>query len=427
MFDVREKPRKVERALLVGVYQQRGAEAEADSLLRELEDLVAAIDIPVLDRLLLRCPSLHAGLLMGTGKADEVAEHAKALDIDCIVFDNELSPAQQRNWEALTDITTIDRQEIILDIFAARAATREAKLQVELARLEYTFPRLKRHWSHLSRQGGAGPAAKGEGEKQIEIDRRLIRQRIDRLKKDLVVVRGNRDTQRKTRSRVPLPQAAIVGYTNAGKSSLLRRLTGAEVFVADQLFATLDPTTRRLELPNGAILLLTDTVGFVRNLPHRLVEAFKATLEEAVRSDLLIHVLDASHPEVESFHRTTMAVLRELGAEEKRTLTVFNKIDLIADRGGLADLRRRHPDALFVSVHSQEGLDALVDRLADALSDRMLHVDLAIPQADAGVMSALHRNGRVLHARYEHDLIHVQALVPLRLQGRVLPYVNGAT
>ena len=228
-----------------------------------------------------------------------------------IVFDNELSPGQQRKWEELSGMAVIDREEVILDIFGARARTREARLQVELARMEYSLPRLARAWSHLSRQQGLG--GKGEGESQLETDRRLVRRRIDQVKGELEEVRSQRATQRKQRERVPLPHAAIVGYTNAGKSSLLKKLTGADVFIEDKLFATLDPTTRRIELPGGQPLLLTDTVGFVRKLPHRLVESFKATLEEATLADFLVHLLDATQPEIFAFHRTTMEVLAELG------------------------------------------------------------------------------------------------------------------
>jgi len=423
MFDVKEKPKLVQRALLVHVYTDKRREDLAESMLEELAELVSTLGIPVLDRFAVRCPKLHAKLLVGTGKAEEIKEHAVALNIDCIVFDNELSPAQQRNWESLTNITTLDRQEIILDIFAQRASTREAKLQVELARLEYTLPRLARHWSHLGRQGGSGPAAKGEGEKQIEIDRRLIRRRIDRLKKELAEVVQNRGTQRKERRRVPIPQAAIVGYTNAGKSSLLKALTGAEILVADQLFATLDPTTRRVELPNGAPLLLTDTVGFVRNLPHRLVESFKATLEEAVLSEFLIHVLDASHPEVEAFHTTTLEVLEELGVDQKRMITLFNKIDLIPPKSGrLQQLRLAFPDAMFCSIHRGDGLPELKAKMASLVSDRMVAVHLHLPHRESGLLSLMHEHGRVDEETYDYEHIVVRGLLPVRLHAKVAAF-----
>jgi len=428
MFDVKEKPKMVERALLVHVYTDKRLELRAESMLEELSELVSTLGIPVIDGCVVRCPTLHAKLLVGTGKADELKEHAIALDCDCIVFDNELSPAQQRNWEKLTEITTLDRQEVILDIFAKRASTREAKLQVELARLEYTLPRLTRHWSHLGRQGGSGPAAKGEGEKQIELDRRMIRTRITRLKKELAEVVQNRGTQRKERRRVPIPQAAIVGYTNAGKSSLLKALTGADIFVADQLFATLDPTTRRVELPNGAPLLLTDTVGFVRNLPHRLVESFKATLEEAVLSEFLIHVLDASSPEVDAFHATTLQVLDELGADQKRMITLFNKTDLISPESGrLQQLRLAFPDAMFCSVHTGEGLTELKARMASFVSDRMVQVHLHLPHRESGLLSLMHEHGRVDEEVYEYEHIMVRGLMPVRLHAKVAAFQQPST
>lgn len=291
MFDIKEKPKQVERALLVGVYKGAAQREESESLLNELGSLVDTLEIPVLGSLLVRVQEPNPRYFVGTGKAEEIFERARQVEADVIVFDHELSPAQQRNWEAMTGLAVIDREEVILDIFAQRAQTKEARLQVDLARLEYSLPRLTRAWRHLSRQGG-GLGGKGEGETQLETDRRLIRTQIDRLKQDLELVRLRRATQRKQRERLPLPNAAIVGYTNVGKSALLKKLTGAEVLVANKLFATLDTMTRRVDLPSGQGLLLTDTVGFIRNLPHRLIEAFKATLEEAVLSDFLIDVLE---------------------------------------------------------------------------------------------------------------------------------------
>src|SRR4029077_2108817 len=297
MINVREKPNRVEKALLVGVFKDTVQKQDAESLLDELNSLVNTLGIPIAESLLVRVAEPSPRYFVGSGKAEEIFSRSKRIGADVIVFDNELSPAQQRNWEAMVGIPVIDRQEVILDIFAQRAQTKEARLQVDLARMEYSLPRLTRAWGHLSRQGG-GLGGKGEGETQLETDRRLVRAQIDRLKSDLELVRLRRATQRKQRQRLPLPSAAIVGYTNVGKSALLNKLTGAQVLVEDKLFATLDTTTRRVLLPSGQSLLLTDTVGFIRNLPHRLIEAFKATLEEAVLSDFLIHVLDASHPRV---------------------------------------------------------------------------------------------------------------------------------
>jgi GTP-binding protein HflX len=360
--------------------------------------------------------------LVGTGKAEEIFERAKQLNIDVIIFDNGLSPAQQRNWEALTGLAVIDREEVILEIFGRRARTKEARLQVDLARLEYSLPRLTRAWGHLSRQGG-GVGGKGEGETQLETDRRLVRAQIDHLKSDLKLVRQRRATQRKQRERLPLPGAAIVGYTNVGKSALLKKLTGAQVLVEDKLFATLDTTTRRVILPSGQSLLLTDTVGFVRNLPHRLIEAFKATLEEAVLSDFLIHVLDASHPRVFDFYQTTIRVLGELGADEKRLITVLNKVDLVKDETTLHALRLHFPDGLFVSVHTGVGLKELLHRMADLLADRISKVELALPLERTDLLSLLHRTSLVIDTRYQDAHVSVVALVSPKVYARIEPFL----
>src|SRR5438046_4456833 len=348
MFEIKPKEKMVERALLIGAYCDPDKKAESRSLLDELEELVATLDLPVIERMLVHHRENHPRYLIGSGKAQEIVDLAKKLECDVLVFDNELSPSQQRNWEELAGMTVADRHEIILDIFGARAQTREARIQVDLARMEYSLPRLTRAWSHLGQQGG-GIGAKGEGESQLEQDKRKIRLQVDRLKRELETVRRARATQRKDRKRAPVPNAAIVGYTNAGKSSLLRRLTGAGVLIENKLFVTLDTTTRKIALPNKQPLLLTDTVGFVRNLPHQLVEAFNATLEEAVLSDFLIHVLDASQVEVMEFYNTTMRVLGDLGADTRQMLVVFNKIDKVTDEYALPALRRHFPDAVFVS------------------------------------------------------------------------------
>ncbi|MEZ0386799.1 MAG: GTPase HflX, partial [Verrucomicrobium sp.] len=277
MFDIREKPNLVESALLISVYFRREEADEAKDLLQELKELVETLGIGIGDAMAVHVREISPRHLTGSGKAAELMAHAKELGCDSIIFDNELSPAQQRAWEEESGLCVIDRQEVILDIFNLRARTREARLQVALARMEYSMPRLTRMWAHLDRQrgaggGGAGGSARGEGELQLEIDRRLANKRIDKLKAELIEVRKQRDTQRKERSRVPMAHGAIVGYTNAGKSSLLNALTASEVLAEDKLFATLDTSTRRMELPDGQQLLLTDTVGFVRRLPHDLVQ-----------------------------------------------------------------------------------------------------------------------------------------------------------
>ena len=421
MFAVAEKQKNVTKALLISAWWKPQTAEEGRSLLDELAELSDTLGLTVADRTLVKINAPQASYLIGSGKAEELVTQAKALECDVIVFDNELSPGQQRKWEELSGLAVIDREEVILDIFNARARTKEARLQVELARMEYSLPRLARAWGHLSRQQGLG--GKGEGESQLETDRRLVRKRIDILKAELLEVRSQRATQRKQRERLPVPHAAIVGYTNAGKSSLLKKLTGADVYVENKLFATLDATTRRIELPGGQGLLLTDTVGFVRKLPHRLIEAFKSTLEEALLSDFLVHVLDASQPEIFNFHRTTMDVLNELGAGDKRIITVFNKIDLLAhDENALNPLRRHFPDALFVSTRTGAGLDDLLAAMADRLAGRTERVELLLPLDRGDLLSSLHRQGQVLSTEYTDDAVHVQAVVPLKTLASLAPY-----
>jgi len=422
MIKIKEEPDRVTSALLVGVSKGTAQRLEAESLLEELKSLVNTLGIPIADSLLVRVPQPAPRYFVGAGKAEEIFAHAKRVGAEVIIFDNELSPAQQRNWEALVGMPVIDRQEVILDIFAQRAQTKEARLQVDLARMEYSLPRLTRAWGHLNRQAG-GLGGKGEGETQLETDRRLVRRRIDRLKEDLELVRSRRATQRKKRVRLPLPTCALVGYTNAGKSALLKKLTGAHVLVEGKLFATLDTTTRRVQLPTGQALLLTDTVGFVRNLPHRLVEAFKATLEETILSDFLIHVLDASHPEVYEFCATTIKVLEELGAESKKMITVLNKVDRVTDESTLHALRLHFPDSVFVSALTGQGLEELLHRMADMLAGRVATVEVAIPFGRADLLSLLHRTSRVLNVGYDPGCIQVTAAVSPKVYARLEPYL----
>ena len=420
----------VERALLVRFYFDPREAEEAESLLLELGELVKTLGIEVVESVLPRCREMHKKFLCGTGKAAEVAELARAHDCDVIVIDNGLAPSQQREWEKLADLCVIDREEVILDIFAKRAHTREARLQVELARMQYALPRLARMWGHLDREGGSGGgqgggAARGMGEKQIEVDRRLANLSIDRCKRELELVRKQRKTQRKEREKHETPHGAIVGYTNAGKSTLLNILSGADVMAKDMLFATLDTTTRRIDLPDGQPLLITDTVGFVRNLPHRLVEAFKATLEEAVLADFLIHVLDATSPEVGRFHDTTLEVLKELGAEEKEIVTVLNKIDLVTDPDALAALDRKFPGALHLSAVTGMGLEDLLKACSAVLADRVRCKDYRIPQLRADLVGLLHREAKVLSTDYEGDDILVRAVVPPTIAGKLEAFSNA--
>ena len=422
MADFLTDQKIVSRALLVGVQTAAMTPGEGEELLGELQELVENLDLTVTRAILVNLRDRpQPKFLIGSGKAAEIIALAKSDGADVIVVDEELSPAQQRNWEEESGLAVIDRQEVILEIFADRAQTREAVLQVALARMEYSLPRLTRAWSHLSRQRGKG-AMGGEGETQLEQDRRIVRNRIVRLQAELAAVISQRATQRTRRMRKPVPGAAIVGYTNAGKSSLLNRLTGAHVLAADKLFATLDPTTRQLALPDGRTLLLTDTVGFIRRLPHRLVEAFKATLEEVVVSDFIIHVLDAANPNVEHHFATTMEVLGELGAAERPTLTVFNKTDATPPQT-LALLRARHPQALFISVHTGEGLDRLLAQCEAHAQDDQVPAELLIPHDRYDVVAKLHAAGQVRTQESRDEGVYLAGRFPPKSRTLFTPFL----
>ncbi len=407
MIETAEDSRKkVERALLVGIREPGEDEADVFEHLDELADLVRNLDIVPLEPVVVNLHQAMPQYYVGTGKAEEIATLAQECEADCLIFDTPLSPSQQRNWERLAKCCVIDREEVILDIFAERARTREAVLQVELARAQYSLPRLTRAWTHLSRQHGGGATTRGEGEAQIETDRRLLRRRIQQLRDELETVRRQRDTQRKARRRNAVPHGAIVGYTNVGKSSILRALSGAEVLVKDQLFATLDPTTRRIDLGNNLELLLTDTVGFVRKLPHSLVEAFKSTLEEAVLADFLLLVLDISSPQLEAEWETTLSVLRELGADEKNIQIVFNKLDLIdreAELVLLARLNGLFPEAIYLSTETGEGLDKLREKLTSIAAERHQLLRVVLPPQRYDLAALAHANGRVYEEAYTEN------------------------
>ena len=428
MFEIQEKPQLVERTLLIGAYFDRREQEDASSLLEELRELVTTLGLPIADCMLVRATERNARHLLGTGKAKELMDHAKALNCDCIIFDNELTPGQQRVWEKESGLAVIDREEVILDIFNMRAKTAEARLQVDLARMQYSLPRLARMWSHLDRQGGGGgggssPAARGEGESQLEIDRRLARRRIDIVKRELAEVKTQRMTQRKERMRIPIPHGAIVGYTNAGKSTLLNAITGATVLAEDKLFATLDTTTRKLQLPDGQQLLVTDTVGFIRKLPHRLVESFKATLEEATVADFLIHVLDASGPRALEFFQTTMEVLKELGADEKKMMVVLNKIDLVPDKARLQELASHFHNPVLMSLHTGEGMDDFRHQLSVMLLDKAVRLNLRLPQARMDLVALIHREGKLISQEYDDNDVLVTMTVPKRLEVKFAQYV----
>lgn len=415
----------VERAMLIGITLPSEDGATTRSLLDELRELVTTLGIGIQHEVQLSIRKPQAKFLLGTGKAEEMIDLAKAHNCDVIVFDNELTPAQQRNWEQAADdkILVIDRQEVILDIFGKRAQTKEAVLQVELARLEYNLPRLKSAWTHLSRQRGGGSTQRDAGETQQELDQRMVRTQITRVKRELESVIQHRHVQRKKRMTVPVPTCAIVGYTNAGKSSLLNQLTNSDILVEDKLFATLDPTSRRCPLPSGQPLIVTDTVGFVRNLPHRLVNAFKATLEEAVVSNFLIHVLDVNSPEIEAHAETTLSVLHGLGADEKKIITVFNKIDDLWSEDIRLTLSFRYPEALFVSAHSGEGIPELLERIEAIVESDFAQLRLLIPHDRYDLVARLHREGGVRKEEARDDGTYIVGSVPERMLSALHPFL----
>ena len=432
-FEIREKPEMVERALLVGLGMPGDSRRERTALLAELEDLVSNLGIGIVGTMLEFTREIQAKYLCGIGKAEEIRAQVEELNADCVIFDNLLSPSQQREWEKLTNVTVIDREEVILDIFAKRARTREAVMQVDLARMQYALPRMAGMWQHLDRQRGGsgggkggGAAARGEGEKQIEVDRRLARERIEAIRDELELVRKQRGTQRKERTRQGIPTAAIVGYTNAGKSSLLNLITGAGVLAQNILFATLETTSRKIELPDGQPLVMTDTVGFIRNLPHRLVEAFKSTLEEAVLADFLIQVVDASDEDALRHYETTCEVLASLGAQDKPMVVVWNKCDLIPE-----DVREVTLEALSaklscpslsMSVKDGQGVDALMAACVEMLSHRVDRQTYRIPLAESRVIAIMHRDGKVLSTEYEGNDAIVEAILPKEFAARIAQY-----
>jgi len=413
--------KRCDRAFLVGVQTNEMHPGEAAELLEELNELVENLHIGIVGRELINLRAPTPATLLGSGKTEEIIAKAKELNADLIVIDESLSPAQQRNWEKLSGLAVIDREEVILDIFADRARTREAVLQVALARMEYSLPRLTRAWTHLSRQRSGGGGMGGEGETQLEQDRRLVRDRITRLKQELVAVQKQRGVQRHKRQRVPVPTAAVVGYTNAGKSTLLNKLTGSNVLAEDKLFATLDPTTRQLLLRGNQKLLVTDTVGFIRRLPHRLVDAFKATLEEVIIADFLIHVIDVSNPDFEKHHATTLSVLGELGAADQTIITVFNKNDTTTDA-----LRQRArqlvPDAIFVSAFTGENLDALQDRCIEQIADQFGSTELFIPHSRYDIIAKLHALGHVQSEEQEDEGVRIHGRFPPTQKALFAPF-----
>lgn len=395
-----------------------GSEEETAASLRELEDLVSTAGAKTLGVLVQNRENVHPGTYLGKGKIDELREMIWEKGATGIVCDDELSPAQLRNLEEALDTKVMDRTMVILDIFASRAATREGKIQVELAQLRYRAVRLTGMGRSMSRLGG-GIGTRGPGEKKLETDRRLIHRRIGQLKEELAEVKRHREVTRQQRERDFVLRAAIVGYTNAGKSTLLNRLTGAGILAEDKLFATLDPTTRSYVMEDGEKILLTDTVGFIRKLPHHLVEAFKSTLEEAKYCDLILHVVDSSNPQMDVQMYVVYDTLKQLGVEDKEYITLFNKIDRVEGNPVLRDLQADHQ--LKISAKTGEGLDQLTELLESILRSRKVYLERLYPYSQAGKIQQIRRYGELLSEEYREDGIAVRAYVPAELFANVLP------
>ena len=422
---IHEVATEVQRALLLIISSTSDPQSQLERRAEELVSLVDTMGVVSehVEYVTLRQP--NSSTLIGSGKVGELTALIDELSVDLVIFEISLPPRIQRNLEQLWQCAVIDRDEVILQIFADRAQTKEAVLQVELARLEYSLPRLTRKWTHLSRQRGGMRGTRDAGETQLEMDRRQISDKILLLKSQLAKVVTQRAVQRSQRIESSIPVGAIVGYTNSGKSSLLNALTGAGVLVEDKLFATLDPTTRAVKLPGGEEILLSDTVGFVSDLPHTLVEAFKSTLEEAVHADFLIIVCDASSPDMIANYTTTVAVLEELGATDKPAIVLANKIDKMEDGFGVSRLRSLYSPVIESSIVTSEGLDTLVEEIATLLKRLRPLSTYHIPTDRHDLVAHLHRWGQVQHIEYQEDVIIVTARIDGRYQGPLLEYLHA--
>ena len=403
-----------ERVVLVGVSERDGDDAE-DSLV-ELAELVKTAGATVVGTLTQRRESMHPGMYVGTGKVQEIAELVEQTGATGIVCDDELSPAQLKNLEQMLDTKVMDRTLIILDIFAARATTSEGKIQVELAQLKYRLSRLSGLGRSMSRLGG-GIGTRGPGEKKLEMDRRLINDRIAQLNHELKEIKRHREITRAKREKNQIPVVAIVGYTNAGKSTLLNHLTNADVLEEDKLFATLDPTTRILELSGRQQVLLTDTVGFIRKLPHHLIQAFRSTLEEAKYADYIFHVVDASNPQRDKQMHITYATLDELGVKDKTIVTLFNKQDLRTEHEPLHDFRADY--VLNISAGKEEGLEEVKALLEELLRENKIYIERVIPYAKAGIIQLIRKQGELISEEYVAEGIAIKAYVPMEIYGKM--------
>ena len=398
MVEILKENTKKIRCLLVG---------EPLNDLAELKSLVSTLQMETVFALTLTRLEVQPVYGMGKGKAEEICALAKEKDAECIIFDFDLDPGKQKNWEKLCKIPCFDRQEVIIRIFAQRARTKEAVLQVELARLTYSLPRLSHSYGDMARQRGGSYGSKGSGETQLELDQRAVREKIFQLKREILEVEKTRLTQEKKRRTIPVPECALVGYTNAGKSSLLNALTGSDSFVEDKLFATLDPLTRKLKLKDGSSILLTDTVGFISRLPHTLIDAFKSTLSQAEKADLLILVLDSSDKNIFFEYETVLSVLKEIGADEKEKLIVLNKIDLVDDELFVSELKLKFPDSVCVSAKTRAGFEKLSEKISEKLlGDIKLFF---IPLENHDVLKIFRSKGVILKELWLDDGILISA------------------
>ena len=420
LYDTRA-PNPPSRAILIGVKLRNNLIHDTEESLQELQQLAETAGIEVVCETIQSRNTPNPTYFIGEGKVEELKPLVEEFNADAIIFDEELSPAQNRNLERALDVATIDRTGLILQVFAQRALTKEARLQVALAQLEYALPRLTRMWTHLSRLatgGGGGRHLRGPGETQLEMDRRWVRRNIGHVRKALESVEKQRHIQRRRRSEKV--KVSLVGYTNAGKSTLFNVLANEAVLAEDKLFATLDSTTRKVDLPQKQQILLSDTVGFIKKLPHQLVAAFKATLEEVSEADLLLHVVDVSHPEAEAQIAAVNVVLEELDATDIPMLMVFNKIDRLKSEEDLHILQCQYPDAMSISAQRGDGIPALLDALAQRFAKRGTEFSFSIPYMEGKALDLLHKHGTVIHTEYTTEAVHVKA----RLSERYLKSVS---
>ena len=414
--------RTTERAILVSL-QSRDEEADRHSI-EELRELTSTAGAEIVGEFAQRRDRPDHASYLGKGKAEELFVEVTESEADLVIVNGDLSPTQQRKLEDAVKVRVVDRTQLILDIFAQRAHTAEGKLQVELTQLRYTLPRITSLYTEFERQQG-GIGIRGPGETKLEADRRKIRERIADLTDQLDEVRKHRHVQKQARRELPFPSAVLVGYTSAGKSTLLNTLSGSDVFVDRKLFATLDPTTRRVVLPDGWALLMTDTVGFIRDLPHDLVTAFRATLEEVTEADFLIHVVDASHSQMAAHMTAVNQVLRDLDAADKPMVTVFNKSDLVKDQYILRKMVADRPDSVYISALEKEGISHLMALLSKTLQSLRVRMSLEIPYNRSDLVSLCYESGKVLKAEYTTEAILVEAEVSRELSGRLQKYLHS--